>query len=330
MPYARIFTAHDYQMDDMTINWTPRVVVLIPCFNEAATVGKVVHDFTKELPKARIVVYDNNSTDHTAVIARDSGAEVRNERQQGKGNVVRRMFADIDADIYVMVDGDATYDASDVAEMIKRLHDESLDLVVGSRVINEKQAYRFGHQLGNRVLTGLTGWIFGRNFTDMLSGYRVMSRRYVKSFPAHAKGFDIETELAVHALELHMPTAEMPSLYSVRPNGSHSKLSTWRDGWRILMMIVKLAKNGRPLAFFMVFCSLCLVVALVLAIPLLQTYLTTGLVPRFPTAILCASLALLGGVFLVCGLVLDTVALGRREIKYLSYLSHPSPDGERQ
>ena len=312
----------------MPASRTPRVAVLIPCFNEAIAIGKVVRDFAGSLPQARIIVYDNNSTDDTAVVARAAGAEVRAERLQGKGNVVRRMFADVDADVYVMVDGDATYDAGDAPEMIRRLLDEHLDLVVGSRVTGGQQAYRPGHQLGNRALTGLAGWIFGRSFTDMLSGYRVMSRRYVKSFPAHAHGFEIETELAVHALELCMPVAEIPSRYGARPEGSHSKLHTWRDGWRILLAIVRLAKNGKPLAFFSLACSVCLLLAVALAWPLLETYLATGLVPRFPTAILCASLGLLGGVFLVCGLVLDTVTLGRREQKYVAYLGQPAPGSQ--
>jgi len=307
----------------MKILPTPRVVVLIPCYNEAVAIARVVHDFAVQLPQARIVVYDNNSTDGTAKIAREAGAEVRAEWLQGKGHVVRRMFADIDADIYLMVDGDATYDAGDAPAMIQRLLDDRLDLVVGSRVTDHEMAYRRGHEFGNRLLTGLTGWIFGSSFTDMLSGYRVMSRRYVKSFPAHAQGFETETELAVHALELRMPVAELPSRYSARPAGSHSKLNTWRDGWRILLTIAKLTKNGRPLAFFSIACALCILLAIGLVVPLLGTYLATGLVPRFPTAILSASLGLLGGVFLVCGLVLDTVTLGRRELKYLAYLGHP-------
>jgi len=301
------------------------VAVLVPCFNEAVTIGEVVRAFARSLPQAKIVVYDNDSTDGTADEARAAGAEVRHERIRGKGNVVRRMFADVDADVYVMADGDATYDAGDAPEMIRRLLDERLDMVVGSRTTDQQQAYRPGHRFGNRLLTGLAGWIFGHSFKDMLSGYRVMSRRYVKSFPAHAQGFDIETELAVHALELRMPVLELPSRYGARPEGSHSKLHTWRDGWRILTTIVRLTKNGRPLAFFSMACTACLLLALILAWPLFETYLMTGLVPRFPTAILCASLGLLGGVFLVCGLVLDTVTLGRREQKYMAYLSQPAP-----
>ncbi|TAM59520.1 MAG: glycosyltransferase [Rhodanobacter sp.] len=300
----------------------PRVVVLIPCFNEAITIGDVLRDFRAALPDARLVVYDNNSTDATAIVARNAGAEVRTERMQGKGNVVRRMFADLDADIYVMVDGDATYNAGDAPAMIHRLMEDRLDLVVGSRVSDGDAAYRRGHQFGNWALTGLTGWIFGRTFSDMLSGYRVMSRRYVKSFPAHAQGFDTEIELGIHALELRMPVAEVPSRYRARPEGSHSKLDTYRDGWRILKTIVRLTKNGRPLAFFSVACAVCVLVAVGLALPLFRTYLLTGLVPRFPTAILSASLVLLGGIFLVCGLVLDTVTLGRREQKYSAYLGH--------
>lgn len=306
----------------MTEPGMPRIAVLIPCFNEAVTIGDVVRDFTEQLPSARIVVYDNNCTDATSQVAREAGADVRSERMQGKGHVVRRMFADVDADIYVMVDGDATYEAADAPAMIRHLLEERLDLVVASRVSDHQEAYRRGHETGNRLLTGLAGWIFGRSFTDMLSGYRVMSRRYVKSFPAHAQGFDIETELAVHALELRMPVAELPSRYRARPEGSVSKLNTWRDGWRILMTIVRLFKNGRPLAFFSLACVLCVALSIGLAIPLLQTYLDTGLVPRFPTAILSAALALLGSVFLVCGLILDTVTMGRRELKYLAYLQH--------
>lgn len=311
----------------MTKPGTPRIAVVIPCFNEAVTVAEVVRDFAAHLPGARVFVYDNNSTDATAEVARHAGAEVRSERMQGKGQVVRRMFADIDADVYVMVDGDATYEAADAPQMIRRLLVERLDLVVASRVSGHQQAYRRGHETGNWLLTGLAGWIFGRSFTDMLSGYRVMSRRYVKSFPAHAQGFDVETELAVHALELRMPVAEMPSRYRARPEGSVSKLHTWRDGWRILMTIVRLSKNGRPLAFFSIAFALCTVLSVGLAIPLVQTWLATGLVPRFPTAILSAALGLLGSVFLVCGLVLDTVTMGRRELKYLAYLAHAPWDG---
>jgi glycosyltransferase involved in cell wall biosynthesis len=302
-----------------------RIAVLIPCFNESVSIAKVVTDFRTALPAASIYVYDNNSTDGTAQLAKSAGALVRNQELQGKGHVVRRMFADIEADAYVLVDGDATYDAAIAPAMVKKLLDESLDMVVGTRNSTELDAYRRGHRFGNRLLTSLTGYIFGRTFTDMLSGYRVMSRRFVKSYPAHASGFEVETELTVHALEQYMPVAEYPTYYASRMDGSHSKLSTWRDGWRILMTILKLTKNGKPLLFFGAASAICILSAAVLALPLLVTFLHTGLVPRFPTAILCMGLAVLSAIFLVCGLVLDTVTLGRREQKHLAYLACQAP-----
>lgn len=304
------------------------VAVLIPCFNESIAIGSVVEAFRMQLPDARIYVYDNNSTDGTAEVARHAGACVRFEGTKGKGYVVRRMFADVDADVCVLVDGDMTYDPSAAPAMIRRLLDNRLDMVVASRVNDQQAAYRRGHQLGNRILTRLASLIFGAGtFTDMLSGYRVFSRRFVKSFPAHARGFETEVELAVHAMELRMPVAEMPSQYFARPAGSQSKLKTYGDGWCILKTIVRLFKNGRPLMFFSILCVLCLLLAVLLAAPLLSTYLSTGLVPRFPTAILAAAIGLLAGIFLVCGLVLDTVTLGRRESKYASYLSYPPVNG---
>ncbi|RDI98609.1 glycosyltransferase [Dyella solisilvae] len=302
-----------------------RVAVLIPCYNEEVAIPVVVRDFRAALPDAQIYVYDNNSTDSTGEAAHAAGAIVRRQELQGKGHVVRRMFADVDADIYVLVDGDATYEATDAPAMVQRLWDEQFDMVVGTRVSEELEAYRRGHRFGNWLLTTLTGYIFGRAFTDMLSGYRVFSRRFVKSYPAHAGGFEVETELTVHALEQQMPIAEVPTRYVSRMAGSQSKLSTWTDGWRILMTILKLTKNGKPLAFFSVGAVGCVLLSLLLAIPLLATYLHTGLVPRFPTAILCAALVLLAGSLLVCGLVLDTVTLGRREQKHLAYLAHPAP-----
>jgi len=305
------------------------VAVLIPCYNEAVAIPAVIRDFRAALPGARIYVYDNNSTDGTREVARAAGAIVRREDLQGKGYVVRRMFADIEADIYVLVDGDATYDASDAPSMIRRLVDDQLDMVVGMRVSDELAAYRRGHRFGNGLLTTLTGYIFGRTFTDMLSGYRVFSRRFVKSFPAHAGGFEVETELAVYALEQRMPVAEIPTRYVSRMEGSSSKLSTWRDGWRILLTIIKLTKNGKPLAFFSLGSAMCVLLATGLAIPLLATYLDTGLVPRFPTAVLCSALVLLAASLLVCGLILDTVTLGRREQRRLAYLAHPSPAGNK-
>jgi glycosyltransferase involved in cell wall biosynthesis len=303
----------------------PRIAVLIPCFNEAVAVPAVIRDFAAALPEARIYVYDNNSTDNTVEVARAAGADVRKQDLQGKGHVIRRMFADVDADVYVMVDGDATYEAAAARPMIEKLLAEKLDMVVGTRVSTELEAYRHGHRFGNWLLTDLTARIFGRTFSDMLSGYRVLSRRFVKSYPAHAGGFEVETELTVHALELHMPVAEHATRYVSRMDGSHSKLNTWRDGWRILMTILKLTKNGKPLFFFGTGATLCSIAAILLALPLLTTYIHTGLVPRFPTAILCSALMVLAGIFVVCGLVLDTVTLGRREHKHLTYLSYSPP-----
>lgn len=302
-----------------------RIAVVIPCFNEAVAIGKVVRDFATALPDARVYVYDNNSTDNTVDMAKAAGAIVRKQDLQGKGHVTRRMFADVDADVYVMVDGDATYEAEAAPRMVQKLLDENLDMVVGVRSSTELDAYRHGHRFGNRLLTGLTGRIFGRTFSDMLSGYRVLSRRFVKSYPALSGGFEVETELTVHALELRMPVAEYTTRYGSRMDGSHSKLSTWRDGWRILMTILKLTKNGKPLLFFGVAATLCFLLAVVLAIPLLSTYVQTGLVPRFPTAILCSALMVLAGIFVVCGLILDTVTLGRREQKHLVYLAYQPP-----
>jgi glycosyltransferase involved in cell wall biosynthesis len=307
---------------------TSRVAVLIPCYNEAVAIPVVVRDFAAALPGARIYVYDNNSTDGTMEAARAAGATVRKQDLQGKGHVVRRMFADVEADAYVLVDGDATYQANDAPAMIAQLLNEQLDMVVGSRVSDEMEAYRRGHRFGNWVLTELTGRIFGRTFTDMLSGYRVFSRRFVKSYPAHAAGFEVETELTVHALELHMPVAEHPTRYIARMDGSVSKLSTWADGWRILLTILKLTKNGKPLAFFSIGAIASSILSLALAIPLMATYAETGLVPRFPTAILCAALMLLAAIFLVCGLILDTVTLGRREARHLAYLASTPPGSE--
>ena len=302
-----------------------RIAVLIPCFNEAISIAKVVTDFRAALPLARVYVYDNNSTDNTVELAKSAGAVVRKQELQGKGHVVRRMFADIEADAYVLVDGDATYDAMAAPTMVQKLLDENLDMVVGVRNSAELEAYRRGHRFGNWLLTSLAGRIFGRTFTDMLSGYRIMSRRFVKSYPAHAGGFEVETELTVHALEQHMPVAEQPTAYASRMHGSHSKLNTWRDGFRILTTILKLTKNGKPLLFFGAAAAICMVSAMLLALPLLLTFLHTGLVPRFPTAILCTGLAVLAAMFLVCGLVLDTVTLGRREQKHLAYLAYQPP-----
>ncbi|MBN3808176.1 glycosyltransferase family 2 protein [Paraburkholderia sp. Ac-20347] len=299
------------------------IAVLVPCYNEATTIAKVVSDFRLALPDARIIAFDNNSTDGTAECAKAAGAEVVKVLLQGKGNVVRRMFADIDADVYVMVDGDATYDAGAAPALIEQLVDGNLDMVVGSRVSDEEAAYRAGHRFGNVMLTQCVATIFGRTFKDMLSGYRVFSRRFAKSFPAESAGFETETELTVHALGMRMPSAEIQTQYFSRPEGSESKLSTYRDGFRIAIMIMKLVKTERPFVFFTTGFVLCLMLAIVLAIPLLETYAQTGLVPRLPTAILSSALVLLGSILLVCGLVLDTVTRGRRESKRFAYLSVP-------
>lgn len=302
---------------------SPNVAVVIPCYNEAAAIAAVVRDFREHLPDAQIVVFDNNSSDDTAAIARAAGARVVSVPLQGKGNVVRRMFADVDADVFVMVDGDATYDASIAPALIDRLLDDGLDMVVGARVSDEREAYRLGHRFGNVLLTQCAATIFGRTFKDMLSGYRIFSRRYAKTFPAHSAGFEIETELAVHALGLRMPVAEIDTQYKSRPEGSESKLNTYRDGFRILMTIMKLFKSERPFAFFMGGFLICMAISLGLAIPLFETYLQTGLVPRVPTAIFCTGLTLFGGILLTCGIVLDTVTRGRNEVKRLAYLAIP-------
>jgi len=298
-----------------------RIAVLIPCKNEETTIATVVTDFRQALPDAKVYVYDNNSADRTATLAADAGAIVRREPLQGKGNVVRRMFADIEADIYLMVDGDDTYDATSAPIFISTLKENSLDMVSGRRVTDIKTAYRTGHMLGNRLLTGMVALIFGNRFQDMLSGYRVFSRRFVKSFPALTTGFEIETELTVHALELCMAVEEVDTNYKERPPGSTSKLSTVGDGMKILRIILLLIKEERPLPFFSSIAGTLLVVAFVLAYPLLPTYLQTGQVPRFPTAILAVGLTLLSFLSLFTGLVLDTVTHGRRELKRLHYLT---------
>jgi glycosyltransferase involved in cell wall biosynthesis len=302
----------------------PRVAVLVPCFNEAAAVATVVADFRKNLPLAEIYVYDNNSSDGTVAIAREAGAKVRSERRQGKGHVVRRMFADIDADIYVLVDGDATYDAASAPRMIETLLSDHLDMVVGFRVDQAEAAYRPGHRTGNRMLTGFLSSVFGQAFKDILSGYRVFSRRFVKSFPVLSDGFEIETELSVHALELALPVAEIETPYYARPEGSFSKLNTWRDGFRILSTILKLYRSEKPLRFFTAIGFSLTLVSIGLAIPVVVTYFEEGLVPRLPTAVLSMGLMILAVLSVSSGLVLDTVTRGRREMKLLAYLSQPA------
>ena len=303
----------------------PVIAVLLPCYNEEAAIAQTVAGFRAALPNATIYVYDNNSRDRTADVARAAGAVVRTERTQGKGAVVRRMFADVDADIYVMADGDATYDAASAPVLVQRMVDEQLDMVVGSRVGEAAAAYRRGHRLGNAMLTGMLTRLFGRSFTDILSGYRVFSRRFVKSFPVLSVGFEIETEISVHALELKMPVGEVETPYFARPEGSFSKLSTYRDGWRILGTIATLYRIERPLWFFGAFGAALLALAVILAIPLAVTYAQTGLVPRFPTAILVTGLTILAALSAFAGLILDTVVRGRREVRRLAYLAHRAP-----
>jgi len=305
-----------------------RVAVLVPCFNEAAAVATVVADFHKSLPSAVIYVYDNNSTDRTIAVAREAGAEVRSERRQGKGHVVRRMFADIDADIFVLVDGDATYDAASAPRMIEMLVNEHLDMVVGLRVDQDQAAYRRGHRTGNRLLTSFLSTVFGQAFTDILSGYRVFSRRFVKSFPVLSDGFEIETELTVHALELALPVAEIETPYYARPQGSFSKLNTWRDGFRILGTILRLYRSEKPLRFFTAIGVFLAAVSIGLAIPVVVTFLEQGIVPRLPTAVLSTGLMIVAMLSVAAGLVLDTVTRGRREMKLLAYLSQPPVNRE--
>ena len=306
----------------------PRVAILLPCYNEEAAIAQTVRGFQAALPDAVIYVYDNNSRDRTTEVARAAGAVVRRERVQGKGAVVRRMFADIDADIYVMADGDATYDAASAPALIARLVDEQLDMVVGSRIHQAEEAYRRGHQFGNAVLTGMLARLFRRSFSDILSGYRVFSRRFVKSFPSLSAGFEIETEISVHALELRMPVDEVKTPYFARPEGSASKLSTYRDGWRILMTILTLYRIERPLLFFGAFGGLLGALAVIISIPLGITYARTGLVPRFPTAICATGLVILAALCFFAGLILDTVVRGRREIRRLAYLALPPVSSE--
>jgi hypothetical protein len=301
----------------------PRVAVLVPCFNEETAVATVIADFRKALPSAEIFVYDNNSSDRTSAVAREAGAQVRYERRQGKGHVVRRMFADIDADIYLLVDGDATYDALSAPRMIERLLSDHLDMVVGFRVDQAEAAYRPGHRTGNWLLTSFLSTVFGEAFKDILSGYRVFSRRFVKSFPVLSDGFEIETELSVHALELALPVAEIETPYYARPAGSFSKLNTWRDGFRILGTILKLYRTEKPLRFFSAIGGFLTLVSIGLATPVVVTYLEFGVVPRLPTAVLSMGLMILAVLSVSSGLVLDTVTRGRREMKLLAYLSQP-------
>jgi glycosyltransferase involved in cell wall biosynthesis len=304
---------------------SPRIAVILPCYNEEAAIAATVEGFRAALPMATIYVYDNNSQDRTRELAAKAGAVVRTERQQGKGHVVRRMFADIDADIYVMADGDLTYDPTAAPAMVDMLVAEQLDMVVGTRRHEAKHAYRGGHVLGNRLFTGLLAGLFGRSFNDIFSGYRLFSRRFVKSFPVLSSGFEIETEISVHALELRMPVGEVETAYVARPEGSLSKLSTWGDGWRILKTIVTLYRIERPVLFYGGVGALLLLAAILLSVPLIVTYVHTGLVPRVPTAILVTGMTIIAVLCFFAGLILDTVTRGRREVRRLAYLSLSAP-----
>jgi glycosyltransferase involved in cell wall biosynthesis len=307
-----------------------QLAVLVPCFNEEHAIAKVVAGFRAALPQATVYVYDNNSTDGTVEAARSAGAIVRRETYQGKGHVVRRMFNDVEADIYVLVDGDATYDAPSAPAMIAKLLDERLDMIVATRVNRDEAAYRRGHRTGNRFLTAIVAHMFGRSFTDILSGYRVFSRRFVKSFPILSGGFEIETELTVHALELELPAGQVATPYYARPRGSASKLATWSDGFRILWTVLKLYRAERPLSLFGAFGVALAIMSIGLAIPILITYLQDGLVPRLPTAVLSTGLMLLAFLSIAVGLILDTVTRGRRELKLLAYLALRAPGEERR
>ena len=301
------------------------IAILIPCYNEAGTIGQVIAEFQSVLPSAKVYVYDNNSTDDTAAIATAAGAIVRREAHQGKGNVVRRMFADIEADVFILVDGDGTYEANAALALIEKLYTEKLDFVNAARKPTDDDCYPAGHRVGNWMLSRLVRWIFGPQFRDMLSGYKVLSRRFVKSFPAMSSGFETETELAVHALELRMPCAEMPAVYKKRPGSSESKLRTYRDGIKILMLIARLVKDERPLQFFALVGFLFIVIAGVLIAPVLVTFAETGLVPRLPTAILALGFVIIGILSFFTGLILDVTTRTRQELKRLVYLSLPGP-----
>lgn len=305
--------------------YVPSIAVMVPCLNEELTIGKVIADFRAALPRARIVICDNASTDNTAAVAENAGAEVIYEELPGKGNAIRRLFSDIDADIYVMVDGDDTYEAGLAPKLVAQLWEHRLDMVCAKRVASANAAYRKGHVFGNRMFSGIVARVFGRRFADILTGYRVFSRRFVKSFPILSEGFEIETELTIHALELNMPVAEIASVYNERPEGSDSKLHTFSDGLKISKLIFKLVKDERPMTFFGALFLLFAAMSIILAIPITLTFIETGLVPRLPTAVLSSACMLLSFLFLACGFILDSVTRGRRERKRISYLSIPGP-----
>lgn len=314
-----------YENAHKPTEFRPRIAVLLPCYDEALAIQAVIERFRRALPDADIFVYDNNSCDGSGALAQAAGAVVRQETRQGKGFVVRRMFADIDADIYVMCDADETYEVEAAPALVSKLIDEGLDMVVGARVGAAAGAYRPAHKFGNWMLTSLVRATFGRGFKDMLSGYRVFSRRFVKSFPVMAQGFEIETELTIHALQLEMPTAEVPTRFFQRVEGSESKLNTVSDGFRILWTISVLLRSERPFQFFGMIALLLAVTSLAFGVPVIADYLATGLVLRLPTAVLAAGTMILASLSLCCGLILDTVTRGRKEAKRLRYLAVPGP-----
>jgi hypothetical protein len=322
--------AHAREIAEAIAPWAgaraPRVAVLVPCLNEASTIAQVVADFRQALPDAGIYVFDNGSTDATAELAAEAGAIVRSESRPGKGHVVRRMFADVDADLYLLVDGDATYEAAAAPAMVEMMLKDKLDMVVGCREGEAEAAYRAGHRFGNAMLTGFLARVFGRGFSDILSGYRVMSRRFVKTFPCLSSGFEIETEMAVHALTLGLPFGEVRTTYGARPEGSTSKLRTFSDGWRILFTMINLLRQEKPAQFFGGAGAILALAAVILAAPLVRTYAETGLVPRFPTAILCTGMMIVALLTFCCGLILDSVSRSRMEARRLAYLRWDAPE----
>jgi len=302
-----------------------RVAILIPCFNEAATIEGVIAGFRAHLPQAEIFVCDNNSDDGTGAVAARAGAQVLHEARQGKGNVMRRMFADIAADVYLMVDGDATYEPAVAPAMIRMLLEGRYDLVNATRRATGSGSFPAGHRFGNWLLTGLVGLVFGIVTSDILSGYKALSRRFVKTFPALSSGFEIETEIMIHALELRLAVGEIEAPYGQRPKRSASKLRTFRDGFRILRLIGFLIRQEHPFAVFASLSALLVAVSLWLGLPVVREFLATGLVPRLPTAVLAATLFLSAVVSFVAGIILDGITETRRELKRLAYLSFPPP-----
>ncbi|MDX7953150.1 glycosyltransferase [Lichenihabitans sp. Uapishka_5] len=299
----------------------PRVAVLLPCRNEEASIAAVVADFRRALPDAVIVVYDNASTDRTAAVAAAAGAAVFREVRPGRGHVVRRMFSDVDADIYLMADGDGTYDAASASQLVALVAENGFDMAVGARAGIAQDAHRPGHAVGNWIFNRLYRRLFDNGFGNIFSGYRAFSRRFVKSFPALSSGFEIETEMSVHARQLRLAVTELSLPYGKRRDGSASKLRTVRDGVRIFAILLYLLKETRPLLFFGMAALVTALVAVVFALPLFDTFITSGTIPRLPTAILCAGLGITAALLAVCGTMLDSVARGRAEQKRMLFLA---------